>query len=76
MNQGDLLTFTVEVLERLGITYMVVGSFASGAYGEPRLTQDIDIVIAPGSGQVERLCAAFPSNEFYVWESVLRRLRS
>jgi len=33
-------------MERLGIPHMLVGSFASGAYGEPRFTQDIDISLA------------------------------
>src|SRR5438105_4821651 len=45
---------------------MVVGSFASGAYGEPRLTQDIDIVISPTApAELNRLCAAFPPDDFY-----------
>jgi predicted nucleotidyltransferase len=66
VEQTDLLRFTVETLERLGITYMIVGSYASGAYGEPRLTQDIDIVIDIDWPQARQLCAAFPPAEFYV----------
>lgn len=46
MQQDELLRYAVETLERLNIPYTVVGSLASGAYGEPRLTQDIDIVVA------------------------------
>src|SRR4051812_503634 len=45
---------------------MVVGSLASAAYGEPRLTQDIDIVIQPTAHQLEEICRAFPTSEFYV----------
>ncbi len=33
----------VLILERLKIPYLVTGSIASMAYGEPRLTNDIDI---------------------------------
>ncbi len=33
-------TYVIEVLERLGIPYMVVGGFAAIMYGEPRLTID------------------------------------
>ncbi len=66
MDQRELLAFSIEVLERIGIPYMIVGSIASGAYGEPRLTQDIDIVIVPGLDQVRGLCAAFPTDDFYV----------
>ena len=46
MEQPELLQYAIEALERLGITYMVVGSLASSVYGEPRSTLDIDIVIA------------------------------
>lgn len=56
----------IEILEDLRIPYMLVGSFASGAYGEPRLTQDIDVVVDLRPGQVQRLCAAFPRGEYYV----------
>jgi hypothetical protein len=66
LEQTDLLSFTVDHLERLGLTYMVVGSYASGAYGEPRFTQDIDIVVDLQAADVDRLCAIFPPGEFYV----------
>lgn len=66
MTQAELFRFVIETLERTGITYMVVGSFASGAYGEPRLTHDIDIVIDPTPDQLAQLCTAFSSDEFYV----------
>jgi hypothetical protein len=66
VEQVDLLRYVVEVLEERGITYMVVGCFASGAYGEPRLTQDIDIVVDLRPDQVEPLCAAFPEEDYYV----------
>ncbi|MBO0699977.1 MAG: hypothetical protein J2P46_16385 [Zavarzinella sp.] len=46
MNQTDLLRYALEVLERLAVPHMVVGSFASTAYGEYRFTNDIDIVVA------------------------------
>ena len=44
MEQIQLLRYAIETLEQLNLPYAVVGSFASGAYGEPRFTQDIDIV--------------------------------
>jgi hypothetical protein len=66
VKQLDLLHFTLDLLEQLDVPYMVVGSFASGVYGEPRFTNDIDIVIAPTLGQLNRLCAGFPPDDFYV----------
>lgn len=66
MEQLELLKFMLELLERLDVAYMVVGSIASGAYGEPRLTQDIDLVIAPDPDKIRQLCVALPSEDFYV----------
>ena len=73
MEQTDLLRYAVGVLEELGIPYLVAGSFASGAYGEPRLTLDIDIVIDPSPEQVTSLCSAFPLPDYYVSEEAARR---
>jgi hypothetical protein len=39
------LTKLVSVLDRLGIRYHITGGLTSVAYGEPRLTQDIDLVL-------------------------------
>jgi hypothetical protein len=72
LEQIDLFRMTVQTLERLGIRYMVVGSFASSTYGEPRMTRDIDIVIDVHGDQIERLCDAFPPDEFYVSQDAAR----
>jgi hypothetical protein len=66
VRQIELLRFVLNALERLGIPYAVVGSYASGAWGEPRMTRDIDIVVNLSSGQVASLCDAFPDEQFYV----------
>lgn len=72
MEQSDLLKFAARSLERLGIPYAVVGSFASGVWGESRFTQDVDILIELPSAQVRPLCAAFPDGEFYVSETAAK----
>jgi hypothetical protein len=72
VEQGELLEYAVTVLERLRITYMVVGSFTSGAYGEPRFTNDIDIVVDLRSPDVKPLCEAFPPDRFYLSEEAAR----
>lgn len=58
----------VQVLEEQGITYLLVGSLASGVYGEPRLTHDIDFVLELRAEQVTRLCEAFPAPDYFVSE--------
>lgn len=72
MDQAELLRYTVHALDRVGIPYAIVGSFASGFWGEPRFTQDIDIVIQLSSERVKRLCEEFPTSEFYLSESAAR----
>ena len=66
MDQAELLRRVIGLLEDLGLTYMVVGSVASAAYGEPRLTRDIDIVISLPPERVGALCRAFSSPEYYL----------
>jgi hypothetical protein len=66
VEQTDLLRAAIQALERLDIPYALVGSFASGAWGESRFTQDIDIVVALLPAQVRTLCDAFPQPDFYV----------
>ncbi len=56
---------------------MVVGSFASTFHGEPRATQDIDVVIELGSDELERFLDALPDAEWYVDRETAREaLRS
>jgi hypothetical protein len=65
MEPSDLLRLVAHKLEELGIPYLVTGSTATIAYGEPRLTNDIDVVADLRPGQVDAFCAAFPGPEFY-----------
>ena len=59
-----LLVF-VHRLNRLQVPYMVTGSSACIAYGVPRLTHDIDVVIELERKQIPLLLLAFPAEEFY-----------
>lgn len=72
MEQDELLRRLVDILEEQQITYLLVGSLASGVYGEPRLTRDIDVVLELRPDQVARLCQAFPAPEYYVSERAAR----
>jgi hypothetical protein len=68
VEQDELLGRVVRILEEQEITYLLVGSLASGVYGEPRLTHDIDVVLELRPDQVAQLCAAFPAPDYYVSE--------
>lgn len=65
MLQPDLLRRVVGILEEQDIPYIVVGSYASAAYGRARLTNDIDIVVDLRLDKVEQLLAEFPAGEYY-----------
>jgi|KBSSwiStaDraftv2_1062776.scaffolds.fasta_scaffold477464_1 hypothetical protein len=56
----------LEALAIAGVPYMLTGSFASAFHGAPRTTQDVDIVIAPTLGSLQKLVRQFPEEEYYV----------
>ncbi|MGI8765324.1 MAG: hypothetical protein ACR2KM_02275 [Gemmatimonadaceae bacterium] len=62
----DLISLFVAPLNQLGVMYMVTGSLAASAYGEPRLTNDIDLVLILSESDAARLHDAFDSSAFYV----------
>lgn len=66
MEPSELLRFVVSVLERLELAYFVTGSTVTIFYGEPRFTNDIDIVVDLPLSAVEEFCRQFPEDEFYV----------
>jgi hypothetical protein len=62
-----LIELFVLPLETLGIPYMVTGSVASMAFGEPRLTNDVDIVVELTELDAERVARAYEAGgELYV----------
>lgn len=61
-----LLRKVVDALDRAGIAHMLTGSFASNEYGELRSTQDIDVVIDPTPGQLDRFLDEFDPEHFYL----------
>ena len=66
MQAADLLRHLVSALEELDLPYALAGSIASMAYGEPRATLDIDVVVRLAPTDIERLKTRFPSDEFYL----------
>jgi len=52
-------------LNELSLRYMVSGSVAAIYYGEPRMTNDVDIIVFLRREDVCRLEKAFPAEEFY-----------
>lgn len=65
MNQREFFACVIDVLDRLEIPYMVSGSVASIAYGEPRMTLDMDVVVELTEEKAKELASSF-ADEFYV----------
>lgn len=55
----------VSLLERLGIPYVLGGSLASSLHGEPRSTNDVDVVTDLHPAQVKALVDAL-ADDYYV----------
>jgi hypothetical protein len=66
MEQHELLLFLVDCFEKVRIPYLVTGAIASIAYGEPRLTNDIDVVVDMSLVHIDVFKSCFPENEFYL----------
>jgi len=54
---------------------MITGSIASSMQGEPRSTHDIDMVIAIGKSQIQKITNSFSPPDFYLDEqSILKAI--
>lgn len=58
--------FFIDPLEQAGLIYCITGSVASGLYGEPRLTRDVDVILLLALPEVPRFQAAFPEADYYI----------
>ena len=66
MEQSDLLRHVARVIEGLGLRYFVTGSTVTIFYGEPRFTNDIDVVVELPEPRIAEFCRQFPEEEFYL----------
>lgn len=65
MSQRAFFEKITSALTHSGIPFMVVGSLASSLHGNPRATQDADIVVRPDSPSLEMFLRQI-ATEFYV----------
>jgi hypothetical protein len=68
----DVALLVTDALEAIGAPYVVGGSIASAIAGEPRTTLDVDMVVAIGDADVDRLVAAL-GPDFYADDEAIRR---
>jgi hypothetical protein len=65
ISELDVLHIVGERLESAGLAFMLTGSFAMAYYATPRMTRDIDLVVALQDGDVDRVVMAF-AGDFYI----------
>ncbi len=65
MNEIDIVRDISRRFEAASIPYMLTGSMAMNYYAQPRMTRDIDVVIAISPEDVDRIVALFQP-DYYV----------
>lgn len=71
MNEIDIVRDISRRFEHAHIPYMLTGSMAMNYYAQPRMTRDLDVVIAIMSKDVNRVAALFRP-DYYVSEENIR----
>jgi len=66
MEPLELLRLVGERLDRVGCPHFVTGSVASTVFGEPRFTNDIDLVVRMDERQATLFANSFAGDEWYV----------
>ncbi|MGH7657074.1 MAG: hypothetical protein ACREL6_02490 [Gemmatimonadales bacterium] len=66
MTEPELYRLLLRPIHETGIEYMVTGAVAGIVYGEPRLTNDVDLVARLDAGDAGRLHGRFSDSAYYV----------
>jgi hypothetical protein len=75
----EVLKEVATKLDQLQVNYFLVGSLASMYYSRSRFTNDIDLVVQIGAGQVKNFSQSFQFPEYYcppfevIQDEVMRR---
>ncbi len=72
MNELDVLLDVVGKLKSVGVEYMLTGSFAMNYYAEPRMTRDVDIVIALQINNIKDIVSVF-KDDYYISENSVKQ---
>jgi hypothetical protein len=75
-NELDIVRDVSQRLDRAGIGYMLTGSMAMNYYAQPRMTRDIDIVVALAPADAEKIVDLFHPDYYVSAEAVRDSIRS
>jgi hypothetical protein len=70
-NELDIVRDVSQRLDRAGIAYMLTGSMAMNYYAQPRMTRDIDVVVALAPADADKVVDLFRT-DYYVSEEAVR----
>jgi len=65
MHEPDWIRVFTTRLDAVHVAYFITGAVACIVYGEPRLTHDIDLVVALHPHDASKIVEAFPLDAFY-----------
>ena len=74
--QSQAFGGVIDALEAIGAWYAIWGGLAVVAYGEPRFTQDLDILLSPNEFQVSLFVRALEKTHYHVDEIAVRQAMS
>ncbi len=75
LSELDVLKDVISRLEKAGFGYMLTGSLAMNYYAQPRMTRDIDIVVALDSKDVHRILETFGKDYYVSEEAVINAVK-
>jgi hypothetical protein len=74
--QTEFLEKLIGLIEAAGIPYAVCGSLSSSLYGQPRATNDADIIIAPTKKQLDTLLKSLEMDYYISNEAALDAMKN
>ena len=74
-NEIDILRDVSQKLNSAGLAFMLTGSVAMSYYAQPRMTRDIDIVVALRPEDAEKISSLFRSDDYLSPESIPEAIR-
>jgi len=72
LEQNRAFGGVIDILEAMGIEYVIWGGVAAITYGEPRFTRDMDVVVRLHYDQVDTLARVLEEDGYYVSVEAIR----
>jgi hypothetical protein len=76
IEQKKSLEKLISIIESTGIPYVVCGSLSSGFHGQPRATNDADIIISPTRNQLAMLLKSLEAGYYVSHEAAFEAMNA